>query len=136
MGGCNNCYAFAALSGIAEARDEENNLDENEKGRRIRERFLTKKVNKAGCYAISFVVDGQPRTVVIDDYFPFVINKKGKEMFAFAKSKTGENEIWVQLVEKAWAKVCGSYEASEMGRTSEFAENFLGIPTDIYWTDD
>ena len=57
-------------------------------------------------------------------------------MFAFAKSKTGENEIWVQLVEKAWAKICGSYEASEMGRTSEFSVNFLGLPTDIFWTDD
>ena len=31
--------------------------------------------NKAGCYAIKFVVDGQPRTVVVDDYFPFMHNK-------------------------------------------------------------
>jgi hypothetical protein len=57
---------------------------------------------------------------VVDDYFPFVKTKGGKEIFAFAKSKVGENEIWVQLVEKAWAKLCGSYEACEMGRTSEF----------------
>lgn len=40
-------------------------------------------------------MDGQPRTVVVDDYFPFVKTKGGKEIFAFAKSKVGENEIWV-----------------------------------------
>jgi len=94
------------------------------------------KPNKAGCYAMKFVVDGQPRTVVVDDYFPFMINRQGKEMFAFAKSKWGENEIWVQLIEKAWAKICGSYESCEMGKTSEFVENFLGLPTQMYWTAD
>jgi hypothetical protein len=120
MGSCNNCYAFAALSGIAEALDTEDKLAEKDKGARIRSRFLTNKVNSAGCYAVKFVIDGQPRIVVVDDYFPFIKTRGGKEIFAFAKSKVGENEIWVQLVEKAWAKLCGSYESSEMGRTSEF----------------
>ena len=57
-------------------------------------------------------------------------------MFAFCKGKPQENEIWVQLIEKAWAKLCGSYEHSEMGRCAEFFENFDGTPTEIYWTDD
>jgi hypothetical protein len=33
--------------------------------------------------------------VVVDDYFPFTTTKAGKEIFAFAKSKPGENELWV-----------------------------------------
>ena len=57
---------------------------------------------------------------MVDDYFPFTYNKAKKEVFAFCKTKEGENEMWVQILEKAWAKLCGSYEASEMGRTSEF----------------
>lgn len=52
MGSCNNCYAFAALAGIAEATSSEDKLAEKDKGKRIKSRFLTKKVNSAGCYAI------------------------------------------------------------------------------------
>jgi len=69
---------------------------------------------------------------VNDDYFPFTYNRAGGETFAFCKRKSEENEIWVQIIEKAWAKLCGSYESSEMGRTSEFFENFDGTPTEIY----
>lgn len=134
MGNCNNCYALAALSGIAEAHYDE--VQEYEKGQRIMDNFLTQEPNEAGCYAIQFIIDGQPRTIAIDDYLPFTMNKNKKEMFAFCKGKVGQNEIWVQLIEKAWAKLCGSYESSEMGRCSEFFENFDGTPTEIHWTDD
>jgi len=76
--------------------------------------FLTKDINRAGCYALQFWINGEPRTIVIDDYLPI---KKGKDKktpkLAFAKTNKGENEIWMMLVEKAWAKFCGSYEASE-----------------------
>lgn len=118
MGNCNNCYALAALGGIAEAHHDE--LLDREKGARIRDNFLTQEANAAGCYAVQFVIDGQPRTIVIDDYFPFTYNKAGKEVFMFCKGKAGENELWVQIIEKAWAKLCGSYETSEMGRCAEF----------------
>ena len=77
MGSCNNCYAFAALAGIAESLEEEENLKEKDKGKRIRSKFLTTKPNSAGCYAVQFVIDGQPRTIVVDDYFPFTKNRGG-----------------------------------------------------------
>jgi hypothetical protein len=41
MGSCNNCYAFAALSGIAEALTDEADMDEKDKGSRIKNKFLT-----------------------------------------------------------------------------------------------
>lgn len=136
MGNLNNCYALAALASMSEALNDEQNLKEEEKGKRIKNNFLTREVNSAGCYAIQFIIDGQPRTIVIDDYLPFTFNRSGVEIFAFCKCKVGENEIWVQLIEKAWAKLCGSYEASEMGYTAEFFENFDGVPTNIIWTED
>jgi hypothetical protein len=134
MGSCNDCYMFAALAGIAEATFDE--TSDKEKGQRIKDNFLTQTTNSAGCYAIQFIIDGQPRTIVIDDYFPFIKTKAGKEVFAFAKNKNDSKELWVQLVEKAWAKLCGSYEAAEMGRTGEFFQNFDGTPTEINWCED
>jgi hypothetical protein len=76
-------------------------------------------------------VDGEDLEVVVDDWFPFYIDSAGQETFCFARSKgkKGEsNEIWVMLLEKAWAKVCGSYEASEMGTAAEAFNNIDGTP--------
>ena len=83
-------------------------------------------------------VDGEPLVVVVDDWFPFYRDKDGVEKFCFAKNKAGElkdgeGEMWVQLVEKAWAKVCGSYEASEMGTASEALNNIDGTPCKNYF---
>ena len=39
MGNCNNCYALAALGGIAEAHEDE--IEEEDKGQRIKDNFLT-----------------------------------------------------------------------------------------------
>ena len=38
-------------------------------------------------------------------------------------------ELWVLLIEKAWAKLSGSYQNSEGGLTSETMEQFTGMPT-------
>ena len=70
----------------------------------IRSIFLTDKVNQAGCYAVKLWVDGSEKVVVVDDLFPF---DPYKEQWAFSRSK--QNEIWVLILEKAWAKVFGSY---------------------------
>jgi calpain-15 len=32
---------------------------------------LTKEVNDAGCYAVSLFINGERKTVVVDDYFPY-----------------------------------------------------------------
>lgn len=75
--------------------------------------LLTKKVNKAGCYALRLHINGRPRDVVVDDFLPTKINKAEKTALAFAKSSKGDNEMWMMLIEKAYAKICGSYEAAE-----------------------
>ncbi len=45
--------------------------------------------------------------VVVDDYFP-VSRIDGHPMGA---NPSGENEIWVMILEKCWAKLYGSYDA-------------------------
>ena len=38
---------------------------------RIKRILLTKEANKAGCYAVQMFVNGEKKTVVVDDRFPF-----------------------------------------------------------------
>ena len=125
-----NCYFLAALAGLAEDPPHKAHL---KIGERIVDNILVREYNTAGCYAIQMTVDGEPLKVVVDDWFPFYKTKSMEEKFCFARNKAGETkdgegEIWVQLIEKAWAKVCGSYEASEMGTTAEALNNIDGTP--------
>ena len=57
---------------------------------------------------------------MVDDYFPTKVNKAGDLALAFAKTTKGENEIWMLLLEKAYAKICGSYEAMEKDISGPF----------------
>ena len=83
------------------------------KVKRVLDLLAVKEINKAGCYAINLNINGNGFTVVVDDYFPVKYDKNGDIKLAFTKSKSGDNELWMLLVEKAIAKVFGSYEAME-----------------------
>ena len=95
-GSCEDSVFLAAVSAIAEQPS------------RIKNLFLTQSVNKAGCYAVKLYVNGEPKTVVVDDYFPY---DSAENKWAFASPvKVGPKiEIWILILEKAWAKVCGNY---------------------------
>ena len=97
QGNCGDCYYLASLSALAENPD------------RIKRIFLTQEVNDAGCYAVQMYINGERRTVVVDDYFPYD-NERGRWAFSQpSESSNHINEIWVLILEKAWAKIYGSY---------------------------
>lgn len=50
------------------------------------------------------MLNGHPQIIVVDDYIPFDKVTK-RPVFAGKKTKN----IWPMLLEKAWAKVNGSY---------------------------
>ena len=144
QGNLDNCDLMATLSGLAE-RDlmaEASRPTAGTKGKKgnklakmgrtVREMFLTQEVNSAGCYALHLYVDGIARVVVVDDFLPFKTDKNDELKLAFAKSSKGENELWMMLVEKAWAKVCGSYEAAEGGSVEESILAVAGGPSHCY----
>lgn len=133
QGNCDNCYILATLSGMAE-RDLEADTEGGTTGKTVAEIFITKEVNTAGCYALKFVLDGDTRTVVVDDYLPVKVNKLGKRALAFAKGKRERkgNEIWMCLIEKAFAKVVGSYEMTERIKVAECFLFLTGGPTMTY----
>lgn len=113
MGNIDNCHIMATISGLAERDILETTGVKSMKGKTVGEIFLTKEINKAGCYPIKLVVDGVDTVVTVDDFVPFKKNKVEEDKLAFSKTTKGENEIWMILLEKAIAKVYGSYEAME-----------------------
>lgn len=78
---------------------------------RVYSRFITKEINEAGIYLVTLFVNGFETPVILDDFFPVVYNRP-----AFCSSSDGE--IWAMLLEKAWAKLHGSYMRTEGGQTA------------------
>ena len=96
-----NCYFLCVLSSFAKRPEIYDKI------------FIDKKIKDNGMYQLRFIINGIPQIILVDDYFPTVNNE-----FIFAQSK---NEFWVQLLEKAWAKINLSY-----------ANTISGIPYEVF----
>ena len=72
----------------------------------IEKLFFIKEKTKEHLYGVYFNIHGQWKLVLIDDNFP-ISDEKNFKKFVFAHCKN--KEIWVNLLEKAWAKVNGCY---------------------------
>lgn len=84
-------------------------------GMAIKKLFINKDINTAGIYSLKIFIDGCPKTVTIDDYIPY-ISTSNQPAFIHTSSKS----VWALLVEKAWAKVCGSYEKAHSKTPYDF----------------
>ena len=111
-----DCYFLSCLAALAEVPG------------RVESMFNTKEVNAAGIYSINFYINGKKQEVIVDDYIPC---DKVNELPCFAYS-ADMGEIWAMLVEKAWAKLHGSYSMIRRGSTITALPHLTGAASSRY----
>ena len=83
----------------------------------IKKLFLSEKKTKNGIFGLKICNNGFLQEIVIDDFFPVLnpnltnfnnIDNTTNYPYCFTHSK--DNSLWVQILEKAFAKAYGSYE--------------------------
>ena len=84
-------------------------------------------MNEQHFFAIKILYRGIWRLIYLDDYIPFN-NIKNK----FSFSRPSNNELWVVLLEKAWAKIYKSYSNIEGGDPEEPLHDLTGAPVKKY----
>jgi len=112
-----DCYFLSSLSVLAEHPD------------RIKKLFVSSLSNEWGVYAVQICKNGIWKEVVIDDLFPCY---NGEPAF----SRAHGSELWVLILEKAWAKVHGSYERIEAGFAENVLRDLTGAPSEVVHHDE
>lgn len=114
QGSLGNCYLMSALSSLAETPQL------------VLQLFRDLTVKDNGCYEIIMRINGEWQIVLVDDTFPCDFEK----IPMFAKP-TGA-ELWVMLLEKAWAKVNGGYVNCIAGFPSDVLSTLTTFPNKYY----
>ena len=93
----------------------------------VKNLIFSKKENKWGVYASRICWKGVWREVLVDDYFP-VCAVDGDPLF----SHSGEDETWVLIMEKSWAKLHGGYYKIDGAFAREPLHDLTGAPAKTY----
>ena len=88
----------------------------------IKKLFLSEIKNKNGIFGLKICKNGFLQEIVIDDFFPVLkpsflsinsdpeININANITYPYCFTHSRDNTLWAQVLEKAYAKVYGSYE--------------------------
>ena len=107
-----DCYLIATICAISE------------KSERVRRLLTVQKKTKSGIYCVALCIMGTWEYIVMDDYF--AIDPVSGYRPAFSCSK--DNQLWVMLILKGWAKAYGGFLNVCGGTTLETLSELTGAP--------
>lgn len=110
QGALGDCWLMAALALITERPEMLDHI------------LLTKEVNREGVYLVRLCHNGLWKTVLIDDCFPCTMYNQ------LAFTQASRRQLYVPLIEKACAKLFGSYADLIGGQTEEGMQLLTGAP--------
>jgi len=91
----------------------------------IQRLFLTEESNHVGLYAVWLNDNGTWKPVIVDEYIP--CNQRTGSYFPIFAQSTND-ELWISLLEKAYAKIYGSYSNIEGGSIQHALRDLTGAP--------
>ena len=124
----NDCYFLAALGALCEKCNSEKFKNNDV----IQNLFYITEKTKEKAYGIFFFIDGVRHLVLIDDFFAYYKHKKKYKLF-YSDSTFITQELWVSLIEKAWAKLNGGYINIKGGIPATVFEALTGAFTRRYF---
>ena len=86
-----------------------------------KEFFVISEIQMVGIILVKFFVNGKLTYVTIDDSLPCIDGE-------LASMKSADGSVWVSLLEKAWAKLNGSYAAISNSTPSLLYTHLFGLP--------
>ena len=116
QGKIGNCYFLSAISSLLKYPQM------------IYQLFKTLTIPKNNCYQIMMKINSEWKIIIIDDFFP--CNKKNNfPIFC----KPFKNEIWIMLLEKAWAKINKGYINIDNGYSFDVFNSLTPFSSEIIY---
>ena len=118
QGSLGDCYLLCSLASLAEFPSKVKDVFAHP----ISAEAMAKE-QAVGAYRVTLNKGGWWSTIILDNYFP---TKAGVP--CFAKNREDPSELWVMLLEKAYAKANGSYSAIAGGDPLQALQDLTGYP--------
>lgn len=129
QGQLGDCWYLSALAAIAETPEVVQEaffgVSRNTGGFRLGGGRTAKELRAAGAWRVALCKDGWWTEVLVDDYLPC---SDWQLAPIFGKNREEPGEMWVAVMEKAYAKLHGSYAAIVGGDPLQALQDLTGFP--------